>query len=170
MRYRLLLPMFAVSVCQSVCLWRRSTRFHCAKTAEQIKIPFELNTFGGLRNIVLDEGPNPPQRARRGGGKFDAAFAKLLWPFVQPAATLWSKIMTDDVSECTLNALMQVKSETKLHDSILYTMKISGMGEKISTKFNVDKANKCRTVCTKIYLIRCRTVAVIAKCLGRRFL
>jgi len=50
---RLLLPMFAVSV-------SLSTRLHRAKTAEQIR--FGVNTFGGPRNIVLDGGPDPPQR------------------------------------------------------------------------------------------------------------
>jgi len=76
MKCRLLLPMFAMSVCQSVrpksvCLSLGSSRLYCA---EQIKI-----LFGGPRNIVLDGGPDPP--TPRGGG-FDAAFAKLLWPFV----------------------------------------------------------------------------------------
>jgi len=43
-----------------VCLSRGSTRFHCAQTAEQIKILFGVNTPGGPRNIVLDEGLDPP--------------------------------------------------------------------------------------------------------------
>jgi len=71
--------MFAISVYQSVSLSRGSTRLHCAKTAEQIKILFGRNTLGGARNTVLDGGPDPPQR---GGGGFDAVFAQLLWPFV----------------------------------------------------------------------------------------
>jgi len=71
--------MIAVSVCQSVCLSRGSTRLHCAKMAEQIKILFMVNTPGGPSNIVLDGGPDTTS-ARRGG--FDAAFAKLLWPLV----------------------------------------------------------------------------------------
>jgi len=41
MRCRLLLPMFAVSVCLSVRQSRGSTRLHCAETAERIKILFE---------------------------------------------------------------------------------------------------------------------------------
>jgi len=81
MRCRLCLPMFAVSVhlsvCSSVCLSCGSTRLHCAKTAEEIKMPFGMNTPRYLRNIVLDGGPDPPT-AR--GGVFEAAFAKLLWP------------------------------------------------------------------------------------------
>jgi len=67
------------SVCSSISLSRGSTRLYCAKTAERIKIPFGLNTLRGLRNIVLDGGPDPP---RRWGGGFDATFAKLLWPLV----------------------------------------------------------------------------------------
>jgi len=38
---------------------------------------FGVNILWGLKNIVLDRGPDPPQR---GGVEFDAAFAKLLWP------------------------------------------------------------------------------------------
>jgi len=48
-------------------------------SAEQIKMLFGVNTFGGPGNIVLDGGPDPP--TTRGGG-FNAAFAGLLWPFV----------------------------------------------------------------------------------------
>jgi len=59
----LLLQTIAVSVCQSVCLSRGTTRFHRAKTAEQIKILFAVNTPWGPRNIVLDGRPDPPQRA-----------------------------------------------------------------------------------------------------------
>jgi len=44
----------SLSVRPPVCLSHGSTRLHCAKTAEQIKIIFMLNTFGGPRNIVLD--------------------------------------------------------------------------------------------------------------------
>jgi len=47
-------------VCQSVCLSRSSTGNHCAKTAEQMKMLFGVNTLGGPRNIVLDGGPDPP--------------------------------------------------------------------------------------------------------------
>jgi len=42
MRFRLLLPMFAVSVCLS----RGSTRLYCAKTAKQNNILFGVNTLG----------------------------------------------------------------------------------------------------------------------------
>jgi len=34
-------------------LSRGSTRLHCAKTAERIKIPLRLNIVGDPRNIVL---------------------------------------------------------------------------------------------------------------------
>jgi len=67
MRCRMLLPMCAVSVCQSVrqsvCLSRRSTRLHCAKTAEEVKNqdPVWGEHFWGPRNIVLDGGTDPPQ-------------------------------------------------------------------------------------------------------------
>jgi len=54
-----------MSVRQSVCLSRGSTRLYCAKTAQRIKILFGVNTLGGPRNIMLDGGPDPPQR---GGG------------------------------------------------------------------------------------------------------
>jgi len=54
--------MFAVSVSlsisQSVCRSHGSTRLHCTKTAEQIKMPFGVNTPGG----PLDRGPDPVQR------------------------------------------------------------------------------------------------------------
>jgi len=65
--------------CLFVSLSHGLTGIHCAKTAEQIKILFGVNTLGGPMNIVLDEGFDP--RRVRGGG-FDAAFAKLLWPLV----------------------------------------------------------------------------------------
>jgi len=55
-RCGVLLPMFTMSVCLSY----GSTRLHCAKTAEQIKILFGVNTLGGPRNIVLDRPPDPP--------------------------------------------------------------------------------------------------------------
>jgi len=57
------LPVIAVYVSQSVCLSRGLTRIHCAKKAEQIKILFGVNNLGCPRNIVLDGGPDPPQRA-----------------------------------------------------------------------------------------------------------
>jgi len=42
-----------------------STRLRCAKTAEQINILLGVNTLGGPRHIVLDGGPDPPQRRER---------------------------------------------------------------------------------------------------------
>jgi len=42
------------SVCPSVCLSRGSSRLHCVKMAEQIKMLFGVNTSGGTWNIVLD--------------------------------------------------------------------------------------------------------------------
>jgi len=59
------------SVCLSVCLSRGSTRLHCAKMAEQIKMLFGVNTRGGPRNIVLHGSPDPSQRGGGGSwGKF----------------------------------------------------------------------------------------------------
>jgi len=75
-----------MSVCQSVrqsaclSLLRGSTRLRCAKTTKQIKILFGVNTIGGhKKHIVLDGGPDTPPSE---GERFDAAFAKLLWPLV----------------------------------------------------------------------------------------
>jgi len=51
-------------VCPSVCLSRGSTRLHCAKTAERIKILLGVNTPAGPRNM-LDGGPDPS--TARGG-------------------------------------------------------------------------------------------------------
>jgi len=61
MRCILLLPMCAVSVRQSVCLSRGSTRLHSAKTAERIKMLFGINILGGLQDIVLHWGLDPTQ-------------------------------------------------------------------------------------------------------------
>jgi len=69
MRCSLLLPMCAVSVRQSVCLSRGSTRLHCAKKVERIKMLSEVNILGGLLDIVLYGNPHPPQRAE---GKSDS--------------------------------------------------------------------------------------------------
>jgi len=33
-------------------------------------------------------------------------------------------------------------------------------------KFDVDNRNKCRLVCVKFHLNRCRFAAAVAKCLG----
>jgi len=66
----------------SVCLSRGSTRLHCVKTAEQIKILFGVNTLGGPKeHRVRRESWSPTAR----GGRFDAAFAELLWPLVTSA-------------------------------------------------------------------------------------
>jgi len=55
----------------SVYLSRGSTRLCCAKTAEQIKILFRVNTLGGPRNILL---------ISHGTGRaFSAAFGKSIW-------------------------------------------------------------------------------------------
>jgi len=59
MRCNLLLPMIALSVSPPVCLSRDSTRLHCTKTADQIKMLFGVNTPGGPSNIVWDGGPDP---------------------------------------------------------------------------------------------------------------
>jgi len=48
------------------CLSRGSTRLHCAKTAERIKIVFGVNTPGSPRNIVLHGGSDPPTEEGRG--------------------------------------------------------------------------------------------------------
>jgi len=37
-----------------------STRLHCAKMAQRVKILFGVNSPEGPRNIVLDGGPDPP--------------------------------------------------------------------------------------------------------------
>jgi len=46
-----------LSVSLSVC-HAAQLSFDCAKMAEQIKMLFGVNTRGGLRNMVLDGGPN----------------------------------------------------------------------------------------------------------------
>jgi len=58
--------MCTVSVRQSVRLSRGSTRLHCAKTAEQIKMLFGMNTLGSPRDIVLYWGPDLPTDRGRG--------------------------------------------------------------------------------------------------------
>jgi len=47
-----------------VCLSPGSSRLHCAKTAEQIKMRFGLYTPGAQWNVVLDGGANTPERGR----------------------------------------------------------------------------------------------------------
>jgi len=44
------------SVCLFVSLSRGSSRLHCAKMAERIKMLFGVNTLGSPRNTVLDAG------------------------------------------------------------------------------------------------------------------
>jgi len=61
MRCRPLLPM----ICPSVRRSCGSTRLHCGKMAERIKMLFGVKSPGGPRNIVLDVGPDPPQRGER---------------------------------------------------------------------------------------------------------
>jgi len=46
-------------VCPPVCQSCGSTRLHCAKKAEQIKMLFGVNTPGGPWDIVLHGGPDP---------------------------------------------------------------------------------------------------------------
>jgi len=60
MRCRLLLLMITVSVSRSACLSRGSTRLHCAKMTEKIKVLLRLNTLGGPWNTVLDGSPDLP--------------------------------------------------------------------------------------------------------------
>jgi len=47
-------------VCPSVSLSGGSTRLHCAKTAERIKLLFGVNTLWRPRDIVLHVDPDPP--------------------------------------------------------------------------------------------------------------
>jgi len=50
-----------VPVC--MCIFSAlDTRVSCAKTAEQIQVPFEVKTHVGPRNIVLDGDHIPPQQ------------------------------------------------------------------------------------------------------------
>jgi len=55
---------------RGVCLSCGSTRHHCAKMAEQIKMLFGVNTLVGPRNIVLDRNPDPSQISPTVGGNF----------------------------------------------------------------------------------------------------
>jgi len=54
----------SLSVRQSVCLSRGSTRLHCAKAAERIKVLSGKKTLGA-HETLLCWGPDPPHR---GGG------------------------------------------------------------------------------------------------------
>jgi len=49
-----------------VCLSRGSARLHCAKTTEEIKMLFLVNTPWGPWNIVLDGGLDFPHSKGRG--------------------------------------------------------------------------------------------------------
>jgi len=55
-----------LSTSLSVCMSRGSSRLHCAKVAEQIKMLFGVNTPRGPWNIVLDVGPDTPTESERG--------------------------------------------------------------------------------------------------------
>jgi len=55
-------------VCPSVCLSRRSTLLHGAKTFKRIKILFGANALARPRNIALDGGP----RGRKSWGEIFA--------------------------------------------------------------------------------------------------
>jgi len=59
-------------VCLSVCLSCGSSRLHCAKMAEQIKMLF------GVNDIVLDVGPTSPRR-EEGGQHIDFGTPSYLW-------------------------------------------------------------------------------------------
>jgi len=54
----------------SVCLSRGSSRLHCEKMAERIKILFEVNTPGGPKIIVLHGAQIPHSEGRQSWGKF----------------------------------------------------------------------------------------------------
>jgi len=76
----------SLSVCLSVCLSRGSSRLHCARTAEPIKMLFGMNTPGDPWNIVLDVGPDPPQRGE--GGPLLNFGSLLIFP-EQPKLETW---------------------------------------------------------------------------------
>jgi len=57
-------------VCLSVCLSRGSTRPHCAKTAERIKMLFGVNTVGSHRTLCYTGVLITPQRGRGVGENF----------------------------------------------------------------------------------------------------
>jgi len=50
-------------------------QFCCANTAERIEILLGVETLGETTVVILDDNASFPRR-------FDAVFAKLLWPFV----------------------------------------------------------------------------------------
>jgi len=58
----------ARGVCLSVFLSRGSTRLHCARMAEQIKVMFWVNIPGCVWNFLSDVGPDP--QTERGGAHF----------------------------------------------------------------------------------------------------
>jgi len=51
----------------------------CKKMAEEVNVLLWVKTSGDPRNIVLDDGR---RHSAVGGMRFDAAFAKFLWPVV----------------------------------------------------------------------------------------
>jgi len=57
------------------------TRLHCANTAERIEVLLGAEPSGHPRNMLSDTSPDFSDR-------FDAAFAKLLWPLVLFCANL----------------------------------------------------------------------------------
>jgi len=86
--------MIALSL--SVRLSRGRTRLHCTKTADRIKIPFGVNTLGGPRKIVLDEGPNHPQLWGERVGKVLTLKDPLLVPRIAIARNL--KLCAEDTA------------------------------------------------------------------------
>jgi len=64
-------PMFpaSVKICNYVCLSGGCMRIRCVKVAERIAVPLGINTPKKLINIVLDGGPNRPQRGGGGVGE-----------------------------------------------------------------------------------------------------
>jgi len=89
-------------VCPSVCLSRGSTRLHCAKTAEWIKMLFWVNTFGSPRDIVLHGGPDPPTDK--------VPTFKLSDPLVSPE---WLKLETWNFA-CIYTAADPIQKATRL--------------------------------------------------------
>jgi len=68
-----------IALCVSLSASLSVTRLRRAKT---LNLLFVLDTDGNPRRIVFDEGPDPATARPRRGEGFNAAFAKLLWPFV----------------------------------------------------------------------------------------
>jgi len=53
-------------VCVCVCVSRGSSQLRCAKTAEQIKMLFGVNTVGVSGTLCLHGGPDPPTDREKG--------------------------------------------------------------------------------------------------------